>query len=115
MYIILELEELRQLTESVAYISDPDVPIEATVQNKNTLERVTALLDAIREQQIVEDDLLELSDDQELLDSAMGIIKLIFSRLMIRDTFQWMRVIDQHGGLVICIKPGVKDGQLNFS
>jgi len=114
MYILVELEELREFAELYASRVDPDIPLEATLDNKKTLESITELLDMIidSEEEIVKENIA----DQEMIEAAHCVLKRLFTRMILRENIQWIRVIDRFGGLVIRIKPGaIVNGQPNLS
>lgn len=111
MYIILEFEELRELGEMIQHKLDPDVPVDYTHPDAPTLHRISHFLDAVilQEPEIC-NELYDLVCDDALLETANRILTKIFSNGKIRESFQWMKVIDQYGGLVIRLNLGDKNG-----
>jgi hypothetical protein len=106
MYIIVELEELQELVKQVEYSIDPDAPCDEDGVSPVSIQRASEILDVVLGQQHeISEDIENLVCDDQIRECAMRVVQLILRRLSV-DTFQWIKVIDHLGGLVIRLKPG---------
>lgn len=107
MYIIVELEELQELIKQVEHTIDPDAPCDEHGVSPVSIQRATEILDIVLGQQAeISEDVENLVCDDQIRECASRVVQLILRRLGV-DSFQWIRVIDHLGGLVIRLNPGV--------
>lgn len=112
MYIIIERHELAELMQRIDAYIDVDNP--ATDSRKLT-ETATDILDYVIGQLNDGDDLLqEIICDETILDMAAKIVDSILANPVIGSNFQWLKVLDVYGSLVIRINTGERHGKLNI-